>query len=265
MNIQPSVDANNIISAHLVTEISQIDPSVTYAGMPGFLTRNASSDISMRAGETLAISGLVSADALSDSSGMPFLGRLPIIGQLFRSDSFRSKKSDLVIFVTPLISDPAASPNTDLLSRADRFDQAYRTGYGNPSPLADAPEASTPETRRPIGPTPAIAPTPTRSTATVQTVTPQSPVSKWVPAPTQPQPVRAPVPAPMPAPQQSTPQPKPMPPQTSNPPAGVAEALRMLNTAQHPPAAFATGADATPAAINGKVPAQQVGVLGTGN
>ncbi len=117
LSIIPVVDANNIISAHLTTEISQIDPTVSYGGMPGFLTRNTSSDISMRAGETLAISGLFSADAVNDSNGMPFLGQLPIIGQLFRSDSFRAKKSDLVIFVTPVISDPELAPNTDLLAR----------------------------------------------------------------------------------------------------------------------------------------------------
>ncbi|HEY4297844.1 MAG TPA: pilus assembly protein N-terminal domain-containing protein, partial [Paraburkholderia sp.] len=90
LSIVPVVDTNNIISAHLTTEISQIDPTVTYGGMPGFLTRNTSSDISMRAGETLAISGLISADVATNSNGMPFLGQLPIIGQLFRSDSFRA-------------------------------------------------------------------------------------------------------------------------------------------------------------------------------
>jgi pilus assembly protein CpaC len=138
LNIKPVVDANDIISATVQTEISQIDPSVSYGGFPGFLTRNTSSDLSLRAGETIAISGLVSADALNASSGMPFLAQLPIIGQLFRSDNFRAKKSDLVIFVTPLISDPARAPNTALLARADKGDALYREHFGDPSPLADA-------------------------------------------------------------------------------------------------------------------------------
>ncbi|HTJ26155.1 MAG TPA: pilus assembly protein N-terminal domain-containing protein [Candidatus Limnocylindria bacterium] len=138
LNIKPVVDANNIISANVQTEISQIDPSVSYGGFPGFLTRSATSDISLRAGETIAISGLVSADALDASNGMPFLAQLPIIGQLFRSDNFRSKKSDLVIFVTPLISDPTLAPNTDLLARSDKGANLYRERFGNPSPLDDA-------------------------------------------------------------------------------------------------------------------------------
>jgi pilus assembly protein CpaC len=208
LNINPVVDSNNVISAHLTTEISQIDPSVTYGGMPGFLTRNTSSDISMRAGETLAISGLVSADALNDSNGMPFLGSLPVIGQLFRSDAFRAKKSDLVIFVTPVISDPALAPNTGLLARADRLDDAYRKVYGNPSPLLADIEANTttPVARRTIGPTPALTPTPVRS------------------EPQQPQPLAMPA---------------------RSPAIGLTEAIRMLNNT--PPVPTVSPADAAPA------------------
>jgi pilus assembly protein CpaC len=71
---------------------------------------------------------------------MPYLARLPIIGQLFRSDSFRAKNSDLVIFVTPLISDPAREPNTALLARAQEGARRYADQYGARSPLA-APSA----------------------------------------------------------------------------------------------------------------------------
>lgn len=252
LSIVPVVDANNIISAHLTTEISQIDPTVTYGGMPGFLTRNTSSDISMRAGETLAISGLVSADAVSYSNGMPFLGQLPIIGQLFRSDSFRAKKSDLVIFVTPLISDPDLVPNTDLLARADKVDQRFRKEYGNPEPLVADEEKATHTTapRRSIGATPALVPAPIRST-------PPPPVPQPPAASTPPQPV--------PQPPAASPPPQPVlqPPAASTPPAGVADALRMLNAAQQPPTAPTHPHDTARSVSNGKVPPQQVGVLGS--
>ena len=77
LDISPVVDSNNVISAKLQTEISQIDPSVSYGGMPGFLTRRTESDVSIRAGETLAISGPVSADASDMASKLPFRGRFP--------------------------------------------------------------------------------------------------------------------------------------------------------------------------------------------
>jgi pilus assembly protein CpaC len=151
LNIKPVVDANDVISATVQTEISQLDPSVSYGGFPGFLTRSASSDISLRAGETIAISGLVSADAVNASSGMPYLARLPIIGQLFRSDSFRAKNSDLVIFVTPMISDPSREPNTALLARAQQGSQRYAERYGARSPL-DALALPAPASAAPASP-----------------------------------------------------------------------------------------------------------------
>ncbi|CAE6763244.1 Type 3 secretion system secretin [Paraburkholderia domus] len=256
LSIIPVVDANNIISAHLTTEISQIDPTVSYGGMPGFLTRNTSSDISMRAGETLAISGLVSADAVNDSNGMPFLGQLPIIGQLFRSDSFRAKKSDLVIFVTPVISDPELAPNTDLLARADRMDQGYRKEYGNPNPLiADQDKTSLmPAPRQRIEPTPALLPSPIRSAP------PQAPTGEQAPAstalPRQPSIEAAPEPA-----SKASAQPAPPQPSVSAVPAGVAEALQLLTAAQRPPVAQNATSNAAQPSGNGKV-APQVGVLG---
>ncbi|SIT45765.1 Type II and III secretion system protein [Paraburkholderia ribeironis] len=293
LSIVPVVDANNIISAHLTTEISQIDPTVSYGGLPGFLTRNTSSDISMRAGETLAISGLVSADAVTDSNGMPFLGQLPIIGQLFRSDSFRAKKSDLVIFVTPLISDPALEPNENLLARADRVDQGFRKEYGNPEPLVADEEKATHSSapRQPVRTTPAFLPAPIRSTPPVELTPAPAPERALPPAPVsdrtlsrapldraQPhtdvlpsareqEPVSTPAPTSTPI-QTSTDhpapaRPAPQPPAASAPPEGVAEALRMLNAAQYPPAAPSAPRDAAQPASNGKVPPQQVGVLGS--
>ncbi|CAD6557670.1 Type 3 secretion system secretin [Paraburkholderia kirstenboschensis] len=276
LSINPVVDANGIISAHLTTQISQIDPTVSYGGLPGFLTRSTSSDISMRAGETLAISGLISADAANDSNGMPFLGQIPVIGQLFRSDSFRAKKSDLVIFVTPLISDPELAPNSDLLARADGIDLGYRNKYGNPEPLiADAEKAThTATPRQPIAPTLALLLAPVRSTPprapTVEPV--PSPVSELRRAPARAAGQTSQLPsssahleaqATPTAPAQPAPQPQPLKPSASRPPEGVAEALRMLNAGQEPPAAPAAPHDAGQSTTNGKVPPQQVGVLGS--
>jgi pilus assembly protein CpaC len=273
LSINPVVDANGIISAHLTTQISQIDPTVSYGGLPGFLTRSTSSDISMRAGETLAISGLISADAANDSNGMPFLGQIPVIGQLFRSDSFRAKKSDLVIFVTPLISDPALAPNSDLLARADGIDSGYRNKYGNPEPLiADAEKAThVARPRSPVAPTPALLPSPIRSTP------PRAPVAEPATSPIsqQPQgpaeasgqgsqlpasPASSQAQAVPTAPAQPAPQPPALP--TSMPPVGVAEALRMLNAGLETPVTPAAPSNAGQSTANGKVPPQQVGVLG---
>jgi pilus assembly protein CpaC len=41
-------------------------------------------------------------------SGLPYLGELPVLGQLFKSDSFERDESELVILVTPYLVKPVS-------------------------------------------------------------------------------------------------------------------------------------------------------------
>lgn len=102
-SIEPLIDKGDVITAKLSTELSQIDPAVTIAGIPGFLTRSTSTEISVKPGEMVALSGLVNAELSNAIDKVPGLGNIPILGRLFRSDDFRSRKSDLVVLLEPEI------------------------------------------------------------------------------------------------------------------------------------------------------------------
>jgi pilus assembly protein CpaC len=105
-SIEPSIDGSDIITAKLATELSQIDPAVTVGGIPGFLTRSTSTEISVKPGEMIALSGLVNSELSNAIDKIPGLGNIPILGRLFRSDDFRSKKTDLVVLLEPEIITP---------------------------------------------------------------------------------------------------------------------------------------------------------------
>ncbi|MBV8464656.1 MAG: pilus assembly protein N-terminal domain-containing protein [Burkholderiales bacterium] len=105
-SIEPQVSQDNIISAKISTEVSQIDNSVSVGGIPGFLTRKTAAEISIKPGEVVALAGLLN-DQLSNSiSSVPGLGNLPILGRLFRSDDFIHNKTDLVVLLEPEIVTP---------------------------------------------------------------------------------------------------------------------------------------------------------------
>ncbi|WP_396333340.1 type II and III secretion system protein family protein [Burkholderia anthina] len=140
LEIAPTVDTRNIVSADLLTEISQIDPTVQVQGYPAFLTRRTTSQLSLRPGETLAIAGLINAEASTAIDKLPALGDIPILGHLFKSTDFRNNKSDLVVLVTPYVVDTASDTNTDLLTRGSDMRADYGQEYGNPSPLPEANE-----------------------------------------------------------------------------------------------------------------------------
>ncbi|WP_416394992.1 type II and III secretion system protein family protein [Allohahella sp. A8] len=109
LNIKPLVSPEGLITASMQTEISQIDQSVSVGNAPGFITRSTETDINMRSGETMVISGLLSSEVSEDADKIPWLGDIPILGELFKSSSYRDNKSELVIFVTPSIKAPQLS------------------------------------------------------------------------------------------------------------------------------------------------------------
>lgn len=105
-SIEPVVDGDDIITAKLSTELSQIDPAVTIGGIPGFLTRSTSTEISVKPGEMIALSGLVNSELSNAVDKVPGIGNIPILGRLFRSDDFRNRKTDLVVLLEPEIITP---------------------------------------------------------------------------------------------------------------------------------------------------------------
>ncbi len=61
-------------------------------------------------GQTVVLGGLISEDIRKQRDKVPFLGDIPWIGRLFRTESTSASKRNLVIFITPTIIDPAGNP-----------------------------------------------------------------------------------------------------------------------------------------------------------
>ncbi len=107
LEVEPRIDSGGNVLASIQTEISQLDPTVTVQGAPGLLTRRAHTQVNVKSGQTIVISGLLSSEVSKDIARLPGIGRLPVLGRLFRSDNVRNNVSELVIFITPEVIDPA--------------------------------------------------------------------------------------------------------------------------------------------------------------
>ncbi|MCL1037380.1 pilus assembly protein N-terminal domain-containing protein [Shewanella submarina] len=106
LDIEPNIDEHgNIISA-VRAEMSSIDFSTIVQGVPGLLTRNTESVVNMKSGETLVISGLVKVEDSKSYEKIPYLGDIPVLGELFTSRNFQEGRSELIILVTPSIQQP---------------------------------------------------------------------------------------------------------------------------------------------------------------
>jgi pilus assembly protein CpaC len=99
----PIVLGNGMIRLEVRPDITEIDPSLrdTVTGVPGFRQRTADTAVEMKAGQTLAIAGLVFTREEAVNRGIPWLADLPWAGVPFRRVSNRRNDVELLIFVTP--------------------------------------------------------------------------------------------------------------------------------------------------------------------
>ena len=86
----------------------------TFKSIPSLSTRSASSTVELLDGQTIGIAGLISDKMRESIDKFPWLGDLPVLGALFRSQSFTSNQSELVMFVTAHLAQPIDPNNIRL-------------------------------------------------------------------------------------------------------------------------------------------------------
>jgi Flp pilus assembly secretin CpaC len=114
LRIQPVLQPGGDISAHIRAEDSELDLvdgvqlSAGGSVVPAIKTRWAETNVYMRNGSTLVIAGLMQEETTKNSSGIPVLMDIPILGELFKTTQSTKTQSELVILVTP--SEVGANP-----------------------------------------------------------------------------------------------------------------------------------------------------------
>lgn len=112
LSFTPTVLDESRISLKVRPEVSQLSSqgAVIIDGQPvaALSTRRTETTVELGNGESMAISGLLQRNDQHDLSKVPGLADIPILGALFRSDSYRRNETELVIVVTPYIVRPTA-------------------------------------------------------------------------------------------------------------------------------------------------------------
>lgn len=108
----PTVLANNVIDVRVVVEVSELDygaaSRITGIEVPGFITRRSKTHLRIEDGMTFAVAGMLSDSVNFTRTGIPGLGRLPIVGMLFRTVRHNREETEVVIYVTPRLVRPLA-------------------------------------------------------------------------------------------------------------------------------------------------------------
>ena len=135
LEVEPTVGADGVtIDLNLIPEVVEFEGFINYGSpiqtfslnalgqnepliitpnvinQPVFSVRRVSTNVSVWDGSTVVLGGLMREDVQKVEDKVPFLGDLPFVGRLFKSESEQQTKRNLVIFVTATLIDPAGVP-----------------------------------------------------------------------------------------------------------------------------------------------------------
>lgn len=128
MRVTPTVENDSAISLILEPQVTEFEGFVEYGGpsvaiaagrtvtvpsgffQPIFAVRRIRTEVTIRDGATVVMGGLTREEAVSVSDKVPFLGDIPLLGRLFRSEGESSQKRNLLIFVTANLVNPGGVP-----------------------------------------------------------------------------------------------------------------------------------------------------------
>ncbi|MBL4259766.1 type II and III secretion system protein family protein [Vibrio fluvialis] len=104
INLNLAIDVSEIASSTTLT-LTPVGTNASYF-IPPITRRSASSTLELADGQTIGIAGLLSENVRDSISKMPGFGDIPVLGQLFNSQSYISGETELVILVTPRLAKP---------------------------------------------------------------------------------------------------------------------------------------------------------------
>ncbi len=129
LDITAIVQANGLVDLEISQTLSEARPtaSTSLEGTPTILNRSIATSLTLRDGGSLLMGGLISDNQSSGQAGVPGLGRLPLIGRLFRVDSFQQDRTELMIMVTPYVitSHEEGTELTERLNEQLELHKAY--------------------------------------------------------------------------------------------------------------------------------------------
>ena len=131
LKVKPQISENGTVKMQIFQEVSSIDTKSSSTS--GLITnkRSIESSVLVEDGSIVVLGGLLQDDFTNSQEKVPGLGDIPLFGNLFRSETRSRKKTNLMVFLRPVVMRDAAA--TDKLSM-DRYEQMRGTQM-NEQPL----------------------------------------------------------------------------------------------------------------------------------
>lgn len=118
LNVEPLVYPSDDVEIKVTLEVSSIAKQISTAtGTVAYQigTRNASTVLRLKDGQTQILAGLINDQDRRSSSGVPGLSQLPLVGRLFTAPLDSNSKNEIVLSITPRLVRPVSRPDAHAL------------------------------------------------------------------------------------------------------------------------------------------------------
>ncbi len=121
LRVKPQISENGTVKLQIYQEVSRLDPA-SINSATGLITnkRSIESSVLVEDGAIVVLGGLLQDDYGNSQERIPGLGDVPLFGNLFRAESRNRKKTNLMVFLRPVVVRDGAA--TEGLSM-DRYEQ----------------------------------------------------------------------------------------------------------------------------------------------
>ena len=102
LNVRPRITVEGDVDLEINLEISSISGAELF-GSPIFDRRETTTQVIVKNGQTIVISGIMKEVESKITRSLPLLGDIPLLGELFKSRENTTSRTELIAFITPVI------------------------------------------------------------------------------------------------------------------------------------------------------------------
>ncbi len=153
LRVKPQISEDGSVKLQVFQEVSSVDPAtVNSPNGPTTNKRSIESNVVVEDGAIVVLGGLLTDEYSGGAEKVPFLGDVPLFGNLFKGEARSRKKSNLMVFLRPVVVRDASSTESLSQDRYDFMRSAQQLGQPKPNamvPINEAPVLpALPESKR---------------------------------------------------------------------------------------------------------------------
>ena len=138
LTVTPRINPQGVVVMEISQSTEDVGGTSVIDGneLPNINTRQLNASLAIPSGGTLVLGGLVREDERETVVRVPFLGRIPFLGALFRSQSTNNVRTELLVLISPevILSPEEAEALTQQLKSATKLgDHSWYRGWDSPA------------------------------------------------------------------------------------------------------------------------------------